>query len=261
MSSLNKIKKLRRESGLRLRHLVVLVVLLIVFLMIALDSSLAQDRDGHLTVRVKDVAEIEGVRGNQLLGYGIVIGLNRTGDRVQQNLYARQTLQNLLERMGVSTTVDSLKPENMATVLVTATLPAFARQGSKIDVTVSSIADAKSLQGGTLILTPLKGVDGQIYAMAQGSLSIGGISAGGQDNSVEINHPTVGRVPNGAMVERTVATSLAANGTLTLVLRQDDFTTASRLSKTVNQRFGTGSARAIDGRNVDVTVPAEFADD
>ncbi len=214
-----------------------------------------------MTVRVKDVAEIEGVRGNQLIGYGIVIGLNRTGDRVQQNLYARQTLQNLLERMGITTTVDSLKPENMATVLVTATLPPFVRQGSKIDVTVSSIADAKSLQGGTLILTPLKGVDGQIYAMAQGSLSIGGISAGNQDNSVEINHPTVGRVPNGAFVERTVATNLGGNGSVTLVLRTDDFTTASRLSKTVNQRFGTGSAKALDGRNVDVRIPAEFHDD
>jgi flagellar P-ring protein precursor FlgI len=224
-------------------------------------TTVAQRSDESLTVRVKDVAEIEGVRGNQLIGYGIVIGLNRTGDRVQQNLYARQTLQNLLERMGITTTVDTLKPENLATVLVTGTLPPFARQGSKIDVTVSSIADAKSLQGGTLILTPLKGVDGQIYAMAQGSLSIGGISAGTQDNSVEVNHPTVGRVPNGAMVERTVATSLAANGTLTLVLRQDDFTTASRLSKTVNQRFGNGSAHALDGRNVDVTIPAEFADD
>ena len=223
--------------------------------------SFGQASDASLTVRVKDVAEIEGVRGNQLIGYGIVIGLNRTGDRVQQNLYARQTLQNLLERMGITTTVDSLKPENMATVLVTATLPPFARQGSKIDVTVSSIADAKSLQGGTLILTPLKGVDGQIYAMAQGSLSIGGISAGNQDNSVEINHPTVGRVPNGAFVERTVATNLGGNGALTLVLRTDDFTTASRLSKTVNQRFGTGSAKALDGRNVDVRIPAEFQDD
>ncbi|SRR6266542_4823607 len=261
MSSLNKIKKLRRESGLRLRHLVVLVVLLIVFLMIALDSSLAQDRDGHLTVRVKDVAEIEGVRGNQLLGYGIVIGLNRTGDRVQQNLYARQTLQNLLERMGVSTTVDSLKPENMATVLVTATLPAFARQGSKIDVTVSSLADARSLQGGTLILMPLKGVDGQTYAMAQGPVSIGGIAAGDQGNSVEVNHPTVGRVPNGAMVERTVATNLAANDALTLVLRQEDFTTASRLGRAINQKFGHNTARAVDGRNVEVKIPESWHSD
>jgi flagellar P-ring protein precursor FlgI len=220
-----------------------------------------QKSDDALTVRVKDVAEIEGVRGNQLIGYGLVIGLNRTGDRVQQNLYARQTLQNLLERMGISTTVDSLKPENIATVLVTGTLPPFSRQGSRIDVTVSSIGDSRSLQGGTLVLTPLKAVDGQTYAMAQGSLSIGGIAAGDQGNSVEVNHPTVGRVPNGATIERLVTTSLAANGSLTLVLRQDDFTTASRLNRTINRHFGQGSARALDGRNVAVRIPASWQDD
>jgi flagellar P-ring protein precursor FlgI len=215
----------------------------------------------RVAVRVKDIAEIEGVRGNQLLGYGIVIGLNRTGDRVQQNLYARQTLQNLLERMGIAADSAALKPENLATVLVTATLPPFARQGSKIDVTVSSIGDARSLQGGTLVLTPLKGVDGQVYAMSQGSVSIGGISAGDAGNSVEINHPTVGRVPNGAMVERVVHADLAASGALTLVLRQDDFTTASRLGRAINQTFGAGTARAIDSRNVEVRVPADWRDD
>ncbi len=215
--------------------------------------------DDSLTVRVKDVAEIEGVRGNQLVGYGIVIGLNRTGDRTQQNLYARQTLQNLLERMGISTTVDALKPENIATVLITATLPPFARQGTRIDVTVSSIADARSLQGGTLILSPLKGVDGRVYATAQGPVSIGGIAAGdGGGNSVEINHPTVGRVPNGASVERVLETTLAAGGRLTLVLRQDDFTTAARLGRAVNARFGAGTARAVDGRNVEVTIPPAY---
>jgi flagellar P-ring protein precursor FlgI len=224
-------------------------------------SALAQKSDDRLTVRVKDIAEIEGVRGNQLLGYGIVIGLNRTGDRVQQNLYARQTLQNLLERMGISTSVEALKPENMATVLITATLPPFARQGSKLDVIVSSIGDARSLQGGTLILAPLKGVDGQIYAIAQGPVSIGGIAAGDAGNSVEINHPTVGRVPNGATVERTVATDLASQGSLTLVLRQEDFSTAARLGRTVNEKFGAGTARAVDGRNVEVKVPAAWRDD
>jgi len=236
---------------------------LLILLLATPQLALAQkpDNDGHLTVRVKDVAEIEGVRGNQLIGYGLVIGLNRTGDKVQQNLYARQSLQNLLERMGTTTTVDSLKPENLATVIVTANLPPFARQGSKIDVTVSSLGDARSLQGGTLILTSLKGVDGQIYGIAQGAVSIGGIAAGDQGNSVEVNHPTVGRVPNGATVERTVATTLAANDSLTLVLRQDDFTTASRLSRAINQKFGAGSGRAVDGRNVDVKIPASWHDD
>lgn len=224
-------------------------------------AARAQKNDAPLTVRVKDIAEIEGVRGNQLIGYGIVIGLNRTGDRVQQNLYARQTLQNLLERMGISTTVDSLKPENMATVLVTATLPPFARQGTKIDVTVSSIADARSLQGGVLVLSPLKGLDGQVYAMAQGAVSIGGIAAGDGGNSVEINHPTVGRVPNGAMVERTVNFDLASRNSLTLVLRQDDFTTAAHLNRVINEKFGAGTAHALDGRNVEVNVPAKLVGD
>lgn len=221
----------------------------------------ASQNVNRLTVRVKDIAEIEGVRSNQLIGYGVVIGLNRTGDRVQQNLYARQTLQNLLERMGLTVTTDALRPENMATVLVTATLPPFARPGTKIDVTVSSIGDARSLQGGTLVLTPLRGIDGQVYAMAQGPVSVGGISAGEQGNSVEVNHPTVGRVPNGAIVEREVATSLAPGGRLTLVLRQDDFTTAARLARAVNAKFGSGTAQALDGRNVEVFLPTNWQAD
>ncbi len=212
-----------------------------------------------LAVRVKDLADIEGVRSNQLIGYGLVVGLNHTGDRVQQNIYARQTLQNLLERLGISTESAGLKPENIATVLVTANLPPFIRQGSKMDVTVSSIGDAKSLQGGTLILTPLKGIDGQVYAIAQGSVSIGGISAGTSGNSVEINHPTVGRVPSGATVERVVQSELAANNQLTLVLRNEDFSTAAKLNEVINAKFGAGTAKALDGRNIEVTLPVKFA--
>lgn len=219
-----------------------------------------QQTDADLSVRVKDLADIEGVRGNQLIGYGLVVGLNRTGDKVQQNLYARQTLQNLLERMGISAQAAALKPENIATVLVTANLPPFSRQGSKLDLTVSSIGDAKSLQGGTLILTPLKGIDGQVYAIGQGSVSIGGISAGNAGNSVEINHPTVGRVPNGATVERSVPTELAANNQLTLVLRNDDFSTAAKLNKIINAKFGMGTAKALDGRNIEVKLPESFND-
>lgn len=239
---------------------VIAVVVVIAASAICFTAS-AQKINDRLTVRVKDIADIEGVRTNQLLGYGLVIGLNRTGDKVQQNLYARQTLQNLLQRMGLSTGVDVMRPENIATVLVTATLPPFVRQGSKIDVLVSSIGDARSLQGGTLIISPLKGLDGQVYAVAQGAVSIGGISAGDTGNSVDINHPTVGRVPNGAIVERTVATELASNGSINLVLHQDDFTTASRLSKAINEGFGVGTARALDGRSVAVRVPAKFGDD
>ncbi|MEW6732493.1 MAG: flagellar basal body P-ring protein FlgI [Acidobacteriota bacterium] len=241
---------------------------LLLFCFTGICCSVAYSQEGRprraieqLTVRVKDVAQIEGVRENQLIGYGIVIGLNRTGDRVQQNLYTRQTLQNLLERMGITTRADSLKPENMATVLITAALPPFARQGAKIDVTVSSIADARSLQGGTLILSPLKGVDGQIYALAQGPVSIGGISAGSRGNSVEVNHPTVGRVPNGAIVERTVAIDLASSRAFTLVLRDHDFSTASRLQRVVNEVFGEGCAQALDGRNVEVKIPIVWQHD
>lgn len=217
-----------------------------------------QQTDADLSVRVKDLADIEGVRSNQLIGYGLVVGLNRTGDKVQQNLYARQTLQNLLERMGISAQAAALKPENIATVLVTANLPPFSRQGSKLDLTVSSIGDAKSLQGGTLILTPLKGIDGQVYAIGQGSVSIGGISAGNAGNSVEINHPTVGRVPNGATVERTVPTELAANNQLTLVLRNDDFSTAAKLNKIINAKFGMGTSKALDARNLEIKLPQNY---
>jgi flagellar P-ring protein precursor FlgI len=162
--------------------------------------------------------------------------------------------------MGISTNAANLKPENIATVLVTATLPPFSRQGSKIDATVSSIGDARSLQGGTLILTELKGIDGNVYAVAQGSISIGGISAGTQGHSVEINHPTVGRVPNGANVERIVPTELAANNQLTIVLRNEDFSTAARLNQVINAKFGGGVAKALDGRNVEVNLPAKYAD-
>ena len=221
-------------------------------------NAYCQKKDAALNIRVKDLADIEGVRSNQLIGYGLVVGLNRTGDRVQQNIYARQTLQNLLERMGISTESAGLKPENIATVLVTATLPPFSRPGSKIDVTVSSIGDAKSLQGGTLVLTPLKGIDGQVYAVAQGPLSIGGISAGGGGNSVEINHPTVGRLPNGANVERSVPTTLADGDRLTLVLRNEDFSTASRLDTAINSKFGNGTAKAVDARNIEVSLPSSY---
>jgi flagellar P-ring protein FlgI len=257
---LKQIRICRKPGWSALRRSAACCVLSTVYCLLSAAACFPQS-DKPLTVRVKDLAEIEGVRGNQLIGYGLVVGLNRTGDRTQQNIYARQTLQNLLERMGITTPINAMQPENMATVLVTATLPPFARQGTRIDVTVSSIGDARSLQGGTLIITPLKGVDGQIYAVAQGSVSIGGLAAGGAGNSVDINHPTAGRVPNGATVERTVATSLAAGRGLTLVLRQDDFTTAARLGKVINEHFGSGTARALDSRNVEVRVPRSYGED
>lgn len=258
MIKLNKHKALKNSNSLFLRR-----SLPFFFVLVSLFSLpvYCQQTDSTFDVRVKDLADIEGVRSNQLIGYGLVVGLNKTGDRVQQNLYARQTLQNLLERMGISATSAGLKPENVATVLVTSTLPPFVRQGSKIDVTVSSIGDAKSLQGGTLILTSLKGIDGQVYAIAQGSVSIGGIAAdGGEGNSVSINHPTVGRVPNGATVERSVQAELAPNNQLTLVLRNEDFSTSAKLNKAINAKFGAGTAKALDGRNVEVYLPSDYTD-
>jgi len=208
-------------------------------------------------VRVKDVAHFEGVRDNQLIGYGLVVGLNRTGDRVQQNVFARQTLQNALERLGLSVSQEAMKPENMATVLITANLPPFVRQGSRIDVTVSSVGDARSLQGGVLIMTPLKGVDGQTYAVAQGPVSIGGYAAGNDANGVQVNHPTVGRVPSGALIEREVNVDLSAQTDLRLVLREGDFTAASRLVKSINLEFGAPLAQALDSRTVRITIPPE----
>lgn len=257
MQKLNKYQGLVKMFGKQLVQL--LPAFAFIFVIIP-TVVYCQQTDADLSVRVKDLADIEGVRSNQLIGYGLVVGLNRTGDKVQQNLYARQTLQNLLERMGISAQAAALKPENIATVLVTANLPPFSRQGSKLDLTVSSIGDAKSLQGGTLILTPLKGIDGQVYAVGQGSVSIGGISAGNAGNSVEINHPTVGRVPNGATVERSVPTELAANNQLTLVLRNDDFSTAAKLNKIINAKFGMGTSKALDARNLEIKLPQNYED-
>jgi flagellar P-ring protein precursor FlgI len=257
MNKLQQNQGFTQTANIISARIALLIALVFAFLPFAAEC---QKTDDPMAIRVKDLADIEGVRSNQLIGYGLVVGLDRTGDKVQQNLYARQTLQNLLERMGISTPAAGLKPENVATVLVTATLPPFVRQGSKIDVTVSSIGDAKSLQGGTLILTSLKGIDGQVYAVAQGSISIGGISAGDTGNSVEINHPTVGRVPNGANVERAVPTELAANNQLTLVLRNEDFSTAAKLNSAINAKFGSGTAKALDGRNVQVNLPASYTD-
>lgn len=224
------------------------------------DNARPRRNDTPLTVRVKDVAKLEGVRDNQLIGYGLVIGLNRTGDRTQQNIYSKQTLLNLLDKVGISASADTLKPENIATVVITATLPPFVRQGSKIDVTVSSIADARSLAGGLLILAPLRGIDGEIYAIAQGAVSIGGIAAGGPGNSVDINHPTVGRVPNGATIERSVATNFANTKNFTLMLNQEDFSTAAKLQEVINTGFADNCAHALDGRNVEVRLPARWQD-
>ncbi|EGI75414.1 flagellar basal body P-ring protein FlgI [Hylemonella gracilis] len=208
--------------------------------------------------RIKEVASIEGVRSNQLTGYGLVIGLDGTGDQTTQMPYTSQTLANYLQQLGITldpTLASRLQLKNVAAVLVTAELPAFARPGQRIDITVSSLGNAKSLKGGTLVATPLRGADGQIYALGQGSLVVAGAGASAAGSSVQINHLSAGRVPGGALVERSVPTPLMEGGSVRLSLNSDDFLTASRVAEAINQRFGTGVANAMDGRSIDVRAP------
>jgi flagellar P-ring protein FlgI len=203
-------------------------------------------------VRIKDITTIEGVRDNPLMGYGVVVGLNRTGDS-QQTVFSTQTLANLLQRMGVQVPATSVRTNNIAGVFVTATLPPFARPGMKIDVTVSSIGDAKSLVGGLLLMTPLKAANGDVYAVAQGPLTLGGYSVGGNGNSKVINHVTVGRVQDGAIVERDTAVNLGAMTTLSLLLRDPDFAAARDLAAAINKDLQKEMAHAVDSRRVDIT--------
>lgn len=214
------------------------------------------------TVRVKDVARIVGIRDNELYGYGIVIGLNGTGDRRQSSFFTVQSLQNLLTRQGINLAPANraaLDTKNIAAVMVTAKLPAFARAGTALDATVSSIGDATSLLGGTLLLTPLSGADGQTYAGAAGPVSVGGafsVSAGGTGETSQKNHPTVGRIVSGATVEREVSGAAGPVKTLTIGLLFPDFTTAARLAQALNVAIGHPLAQAVDAANVAVEVPA-----
>ena len=209
--------------------------------------------------RVKDVATIQGVRPNQLIGYGLVVGLDGGGDKNTSSPQTEQSLRNLLTQLGVVVPpVQRLKPKNVAAVSVTAELPPFAKPGMKIDVTVSSIGDAKELRGGTLLMAPLKGADGQVYAVAQGDLIVGGMSASGADGSkVTVNIPTAGRIPGGATVERAVSTPFATGDALTLNLREGDFTTAKRVADAINKAVGAGSAQALDASSIRVYAPMD----
>jgi len=210
--------------------------------------------------RLKELVSIEGVRDNQLIGYGLVVGLRGTGDR-QQTLFSAQSLANLLQQMGVATNPAILRVANTAAVMVTATLPAFAQPGVHIDVTASSIGDAPNLQGGQLLLTSLKGVDGQVYAISQGPVMTGGFSTGRTGNGQTVNHPTVGRIPGGATIERAAPT-LSPNGHVKLQLMQPDFTTAIRISAAINDKFADGKplvAKAENSALVALTIPADYA--
>lgn len=209
--------------------------------------------------RVKDIASIAGVRSNQLLGYGLIVGLNGTGDQRTQAPFTEQSLRSMLTQLGVVVPSGvQIKPKNVAAVMIHAELPAFAKIGQKIDVTVSSIGDAKSLRGGSLLMAPLKGADNRVYAIAQGNLVVGGLSAEGADgSSITVNIPSVGRVPGGATVERTVKTSFKQGNMVTLNLHEGDFTTAKRLTDAINKTMGAGIASAIDASSVKVQAPID----
>ena len=206
--------------------------------------------------RIKDIAKVQGVRANQLVGYGLVMGLNGTGDS-NKTLEVLQSVANTLRRFGVTVDQASLKTKNVAAVMVTATLPPFVREGDTIDVTVSSMGDAKSIQGGTLIRTPLQAGNGEVYAVAQGAVSTGGFTAGNGGNTRQKNFPTVGLTPNGAIVERTVEEDLGRDGTIALSLANPDFTTAARIAQAVNARYA-GSATAANPGRVDIRIPPHF---
>ena len=210
--------------------------------------------------RIKDLADVRGVRANQLIGYGVVVGLNGTGDS-DKTRFTIQSVVSMLSRMGIRVDAQGLKLKNVAAVVVTGELPAFARVGNHIDVTVSSLGDAKSLTGGTLVVTPLRGHDGQVYAMSQGPISVGGFSVGaaGGGASETRNHPTVARIPDGAMIERELRVDLNSRDRVTLQIRDADFTTAARMAKTINLNLGGPFATTEDPGSVDVQVPPPYA--
>lgn len=209
--------------------------------------------------RIKDLAGIAGVRTNQLVGYGLVVGLDGSGDQTSQTPFTVQSIKSMLARFGVKVP-DNVNPQlkNVAAVMVNADLPPFAKPGQTIDVNVSSIGNAKSLRGGTLLMTPLKGADGQVYAVAQGNLVVSGLSAGGADgSSITVNIPSAGRIPNGATVERTVASPFSKGDTLTLNLHSPDFTTATRLARTINDALGPQTATPVDASSIRVQAPLD----
>ncbi len=245
-------RPLRLLQALRLRA-VLLVALVCLAVFLALAWPLRADAQ-----RLKEIAAVQGVRSNQLIGYGLVLGLDGSGDQPTQAPFTTQSLQAMLEQMGVTLPPGiAIQPKNVAGVIVTAELPAFAQPGQRIDITVASIGNAKSLRGGTLVATPMRGVDGQIYAMAQGSLIVGGAGASAGGSKVQINHLSAGRVPQGASVERTVASPLGQGEFVQLDLDSADYATAREVARAINAAKGEGTASAVDGRVVRVRAPLE----
>jgi flagellar P-ring protein FlgI len=208
--------------------------------------------------RIKDLASIEGVRENQLVGYGLVVGLNGTGDTLNNSPFTKQSLTSMLERLGVNTRGTNLRTANVAAVMVTANLPPFSTQGTRIDITVSALGDSKSLQGGTLLVTPLLGADGEVYAVGQGAVAISGFTAEGDAAKVTRGVPTVGRIANGAVIEREIEFALKGQTMLRLALRNPDFTTAKRIAAAINDFLGSSSAEPTDPSTVAIQIPANY---
>jgi len=221
-------------------------------------SILISATSANAASRIKDIVDFEGVRDNMLVGYGLVVGLNGTGDTLATGHFTKQSLQAMLNRLGVKPTDAGLSSDNVAAVMVTASLPAFSRQGSRIDVTVSALGDSDSLLGGTLLVTPLLGADGEVYAVAQGQLAVGGFQAGGDAETVTKGVPTSGRIASGAIIEREIGYEFGNKASLKLMLRNSDFTTARRISQAVNAFLGTTAAAATDPGTVVLKVPDSY---
>ncbi len=226
-------------------------------LILIVSSILILQASGVWGTRLKDIASFEGVRSNQLIGYGLIVGLNGTGDK-SGTTFTMQSLANMLKNMGIQVSPQQIRVKNVAAVMVTATMPPFVRVGSKIDVLISSLGDATSLQGGTLLATPLSGVDGKVYAMAQGAISIGGFAVTGAAAGVQKNHPTVGRISQGAIVEREVPIHWSGKHNMNIKLNQPDFTTALRIADLIKKKLPGSLARPLDSATVNFVVPQKY---
>lgn len=250
LSLIEKNSRMHKWSGPLYRRA---LTLLVVLFSIAFIST-----DAFADSRIKDLISVEGVRENQLIGYGLVVGLNGTGDTLRNSPFTQQSIIAMLERLGVNTRDTNMKSVNTAAVMVTANLGGFSRVGSRLDVSISSIGDAQDLRGGTLIVTPLLGADGEVYAVAQGSVQISGFTAGGAAESITQGVPTAGRIPNGAVIERELNYSFNDNNNLNLSLRSPDFTTARRISLTINEFMGEPVSQPLDPATIEVSLPQSY---
>ncbi len=228
------------------------------FLAVFCAVSITTAVDINAQTRIKDIVDFEGVRENMLIGYGLVVGLNGTGDTLGSSIFTRESLVGMLERLGVNARDDSLKTDNVAAVMVTATLPPFAKQGTRIDLSISAIGDSKSLLGGTLLVTPLVGADGEVYAVAQGPVAVGGAEAQGAGATVSRGVPTNGRIASGAIIEREIAFDLEGLDSIRISLRNPDFTTARRIAEAINAFYGGPIAQSRDSATVSIVIPDSY---